>query len=231
MHCLRVRRRSTEAPSGWCKPPSIRMGAGRGSAKYVRLLPSETSRLTERYDVAVTNLPPSYAPTRQTLGFDEISYGVGGIEIYPVHQIEAGQIGYSVDPRGMSLVGDREGDWREEWIVIGHETTCGDPIILLTDSPYPVFTAIHGQGTWDLSAVAPSLEQFWRCLHVYRLFAAPLGGFIDEGENARSPEEIDEYISQISSICEGDSDALFTWALWANIDLTAVSDERGDSQP
>lgn len=176
----------------------------------------------------MTNLPASYAPKRETLGFDEISYGVGGIELYPVHEIESAQIGYSVDPSGMSLAGDGEGDWRDEWIVIGHETGCGDPVILSTDPPYPVFTAMHGQGAWEVDLVAPSLEQFWQCLHVYRLFAAPLGGFIGAEEHARSTEEINDYISQISGICEGDSEALVSWAVWANIDLL---DESSSIQP
>lgn len=111
---------------------------------------------------------------------------------------------------------------------IGRETACGDPIFLSTKPPYPVFTAMHGQGSWDPSVIAPSLEQFWRCLGVYRAFAAPVGGSINYEANTGNRAEVDAYIQQISSICDGDEEAVFSWALWGGINLL---DENPAAQP
>jgi hypothetical protein len=176
------------------------------------------------YHGRVTALRQLYSLKRNALGFDRVDYGVGGIELYPVQELESAQVGYSLDPNGRSLVGDGKGYWHKEWLVIGHETACGDPIFVSKDHPYPVFTAIHGQGEWDPTLVAPSVEQFWRCLHVYRDFTAPYGGFIDAETNARDPKDEEAFIREISTICEEDIEAVFSWAVWANIDLTEPTD-------
>src|SRR5690242_21907650 len=116
-------------------------------------------------------VPDSYLSRRSTLGFREVSYGVGGIELDDVEELAEAQLGYSVDPSGRSLVGSRPGDWQEDWIVVGHDTACGDPIFLSTKSPHPMFTAMHGQGEWLPEIIAPTVDSFWACLLVFKRFA------------------------------------------------------------
>lgn len=73
-------------------------------------------------------MPPEYAHWRTALGFDEVSYGIGGIRMASLEGLHEFQPGYSQSPDGRSLTG-AEGEWKEEWIAIGHESL-GDPIVL-----------------------------------------------------------------------------------------------------
>ena len=82
--------------------------------------------------------------------------------IFGLNDIEEGQIGYSVDQDGNSLVSVEEGAWKAEWIVIGYETLCGDPIIIDTnEAGFPVSSLMHGMGDWDGGIyLSKSLEKF-----------------------------------------------------------------------
>ena len=114
-------------------------------------------------------IPDRYAAWRNALGFDDISYGVGGIRIFPLAEIDEGQIGYSLSPDGDSLCDGAEGSWKPEWVVIGYETGLGDPIILDTsNSDFQVMTAIHGEGSWEPQPIAKSLEAFGMTLRAVR---------------------------------------------------------------
>lgn len=98
--------------------------------------------------------PERYLSQRAALEYDEVSYGVGGIALYRADELDSAQLGCSVDTTGRSLVGDDPGSWSSDWIVIGNETACGDPIFLSVAAPYSVFTAMHGQGEWTPDLVA-----------------------------------------------------------------------------
>jgi hypothetical protein len=74
--------------------------------------------------------------------------------------LDDAQLGYSATPDGASLVGG-DGGWRREWLAIGYETLCGDPIFVdLSDEQLPVFTAPHGEGVWTPTRVEASLAAF-----------------------------------------------------------------------
>ena len=106
-------------------------------------------------------LPVSYQNLRDARQCPEV-----GLTIYAIGEIEKGQIGYRVDPNGNSLIGD--GDrWRHNWIVIGHEDLCGDPIFIDTESgDMPVLTAVHGQGSWESNLIAKSAVAFFASVDV-----------------------------------------------------------------
>jgi hypothetical protein len=106
------------------------------------------------------NIPEQFLRERAAAGFDRIDYGVGAIVLFNPAELAEGQIGYSITPDGTTLIGDGDGDWHYDWLVIGHEDACGDPIFMSVVPPYPVFTAIHGEGSWDEKQVAPSLDKF-----------------------------------------------------------------------
>lgn len=83
-------------------------------------------------------------------------------EIFTLDEFEAGQVGYSIDSYGNSLVSNEEGAWKSRWVVIGCETLCGDPIIIDTkENAFPVIILRHGSGQWDEGAyLSESIEKF-----------------------------------------------------------------------
>lgn len=109
----------------------------------------------------MTRVPQAYEAWRLELGFDEISYGAGGVYLEHVDGLKEAQVGYSVSPEGKSFCTGQPGDWLESWLVIGHDTLVGDPVFVDTSvADLPVLTAMHGSGTWDPTCIAVSLESF-----------------------------------------------------------------------
>ena len=115
-----------------------------------------------RYNLRV-KLPPDYVRWLHELGFDEISFGCGGIKLFTAEEIDEAQVGYSRSIDGKSFCDGKRGSWRPEWITIGYDTALGDPIILDTSTPQlRVMTAMHGEGSWDPKVIADSLPRFGR---------------------------------------------------------------------
>jgi hypothetical protein len=96
---------------------------------------------------------------------DEVSFGYETVRVYREPRLQALQIGYSISPTGEPLTGEQAGDWQREWVVIGYVECCGDPIFIdsLAEG-FPVYTAIHGEGSWEAKQIAVSLEAFGRAL-------------------------------------------------------------------
>jgi hypothetical protein len=95
------------------------------------------------------------------------SFGYETIHVFKTAELEAAQVGYSVSPQGENLIGNAEGEWRENWLVIGYEDLCGDPIFIDTKAAgFPVYTAIHGEGSWKPNSIADSLAGFESALAV-----------------------------------------------------------------
>lgn len=83
------------------------------------------------------------------------------IHLFTREEFEEGQIAYSVDQEGNSLIGNNEGDWKESWYVIGYDEDLGDPIFVdIRNKNYPVMTAMHGEGDWDPEVIFSSLDEF-----------------------------------------------------------------------
>jgi hypothetical protein len=172
------------------------------------------------YDGPVLQLPPEYVARRQVLGFDEVSLGAGGIHLAEISELEATQLGYALDAEGNSLVGNEPGEWQKDWIVIGYETACGDPIFLSTDLPNAVYSAMHGQGSWSADLVAPSLNAFFQCVEAFRKFAAGRDNPVLAEATPPSDEEIEAYLQNVLSACNGNPATVVPWAMWAGIDLS-----------
>lgn len=83
------------------------------------------------------------------------------IYLFSKDEFKEGQLGYSLDCKANSLVGNAEGDWKETWYVIGYYEDLGDPIFVdIANENYPVLTAMHGEGDWDPEVMFPSLNEF-----------------------------------------------------------------------
>ncbi|KIV50833.1 hypothetical protein TS65_28850 [Aneurinibacillus migulanus] len=83
------------------------------------------------------------------------------LELCTINELDEAQIGYGIDPEGNSLI-KGEALWDENWIVIGHETMCGDPIIAdVTEAGYSISKLMHDMGNWEGgSYLAQSMLEF-----------------------------------------------------------------------
>jgi len=172
----------------------------------------------------VFSAPEIYLSQRRALGFDRVNYGVGGIELFNPDSIAECQLGYAVAPDGKSLRSDAPGGWHSDWLVIGHETSCGDPIFMSQQAPHPVNTAMHGMGTWEAMPVAPTLESFWKCLALFKHFSRGRENPVDRDTNPPDDEEIERYLTEILDLCHGDEEAAAFWSVQAEIGMSESSD-------
>jgi hypothetical protein len=171
--------------------------------------------------VLVQNVPDWYVNWRAALEFDAVEYGVGGIQLFQPDELPRGQVGFAVASDGEVLVGIGPGDWRPEWIVIGHETACGDPIFATDEPPHPVFSAMHGEGSWEPKLVAPSIETFGACLTAFRVFAAGRSNPVQIDANPTTREQQAQFLTVIRNLTNSSQDALEFWAVQIELDLDA----------
>lgn len=136
-----------------------------------------------------------------TLPLSEVSIGFTTIRLFSESEISDGQLGYSIDPDGNSLVGDKEGDWKENWLVIGYDETCGDPILTDFSIPQsPVYTAMHGMGDWKKVRIADSFEGFCESLAIIAKIAVGRENPVLLQKNPISSEEKRDGIGKIKTL-------------------------------
>ncbi len=103
-------------------------------------------------------VPESFRRLRGAFPLDRISIGYSSIELAPARELRSAQRGY----------GDTDSEasgWQSEWLVIGHEGLCGDPLFIDTDDDeFPVYTADHGAGSWAPRLLAFSFRHFTEIL-------------------------------------------------------------------
>jgi hypothetical protein len=136
------------------------------------------------------DVPLRYNNFLAALRVSEVSYGCGGIKIFSAAEIDGGHVGYAVGADGTSFCDRDQGAWRPNWIVIGYETACGDPIFIDADDPtLPVFSAPHGEGVWNPEPVATSIDSFARSLVEFARIAERRGNPLERESNPLSNEE------------------------------------------
>ena len=132
---------------------------------------------------------------------EEISLGYTTLHFFSAEEYVAGQIGYSVDPNGNSLVGENNGDWKQTWGVIGFEDLCGDPIFVdIGAAQLPVYTAAHGAGDWNPTLIADSFEGFRKSLKIVREIAAGRENAVKLEANPIGVEEAGRALNSIGAI-------------------------------
>lgn len=119
---------------------------------------------------------------------ESVEIGISDIYLYQEDEIEKGQLGYRVKSDG-ELIEDWIGD---NYIIIGKDSCCGDPIIAdITDKNLPIYYMFHDD--WDsLQHIAYSFEQFLELLEM-----------IDETDISNEVEK-DELIEKILDNCPED---------------------------
>ncbi len=157
--------------------------------------------------------PDGYATVLKELPTLEVTFDVGGLELFPISSLEDAQVGYSRTPDGKSLVGQNGGAWKANWMVIGRETCCGDPIFVdVEDASVPVFTAMHGEGSWNPQQIAISIEAFAACFREFAHIAKSRTNPIEIQERPVEDAERAVFLSRIEQLNAGSTGQEF-WEL------------------
>ena len=162
------------------------------------------------------NLPP--------LKSTDVSIGYSGIELVNESEITSHQIGYSVTSDGESLIGNGAENWKANWVVIGHETGCGDPIFIDSNRPdYPVYTAMHGSGSWEPKIICRTYDSFIRIIEKLEKLAAGREYPTRLEEKPMTQTEYDEFLSFVMENAEIE-DTHF-WGLMISDDNAGIGPE------
>ena len=123
-------------------------------------------------------LPAAYRTFLQALGKHSLAILPGPFQeliIYAAPELEGAQVGFrGTKPGDESFIAPHS--WHRAWVVIAFDN--GDPYFIdLTkvraDGETPIWTAMHGTGTWEPRLAASSLGQFLRILRVWTHYVVP----------------------------------------------------------
>lgn len=87
---------------------------------------------------------------------NDIEIGISEIHLYSSDEMNEAQIGYQIDTDGNEIK-----EWiGKNYLVIGNDSCCGDPIIVKTDEDkLPVYSMFHDD--WDsIELIANSFKQY-----------------------------------------------------------------------
>jgi hypothetical protein len=159
-------------------------------------------------------LPEKYWKARASLGFDQINFGIGGVSLLKESEIEEAQRGYSIASDGSSLCSGKEGAWKPDWIVVGHDTACGDPLIVdVADPELPILRDFNGQGEWRPTGIAISLDAFVLSLKEFARIASGRGTPTERDANPVTTAERDGFLTRVSEVNHGRAEMDFWGAL------------------
>lgn len=138
-------------------------------------------------------------------------FGYAGFAIESKQTFEEAQLGYRTHPNGNELTGSREGDWKTSWFVIGRDTVVGDPFFVdLGSENLPVYTAMHGAGSWDPTLVSRSVSGFISSIEYLKKKSNQDTELVEPDENTiRDEIELGKLYTHLISLCG--EDASFFW--------------------
>jgi hypothetical protein len=123
-------------------------------------------------------LPRRYCDLLTALGRTSLTIVPGpfqALTLYAAPELERAQVNFrGIRPGDESFVAPH--GWRRSWVVIAYDN--GDPYFLdvskeTPEGDCPVWTAMHGTGTWEPILAASSLAQFLRILRVWVHYIVP----------------------------------------------------------
>ena len=127
---------------------------------------------------------------------EDISIGYSDLNFFKFDNIEKEQIGYSFGENGKSFVGNENGDWKKSWFVIGTDGL-DDPIFIDFEKPnFPVFISEHGEGSWEESYIAISLENFTEILKDLKKLSINRENPVDIEKNPIPKDEINAFLNK-----------------------------------
>ena len=152
----------------------------------------------------VITVHPRFREFRSSVPFVEVNRGSGGLHLYSVAELAAGQIGYAVGPDGSSLCTGEDGAWLPGWLVIGFDTRSGDPILMDMSAPeLPVLRDFNGQGKWEPVKIAISLEAFLAGLRGFACLAKGRSTPVELEANPLPQSERADFLARISDLNNG----------------------------
>jgi hypothetical protein len=158
-------------------------------------------------------IPQEYKRWFESLPFHEVSFGYSGLTLYAPSELDAGQIGYSRSVEGESFCDGEPGAWKAEWIVIGHDTLLGDPLILdIASHNMPVMTSAHGEGSWAPRVIAASLAAFAFGLETVHRLSAGRQDPVQLEQNPLPEKEREQALQEIQKNNNAEIDLEF-WSL------------------
>ena len=161
-----------------------------------------------------------YLKALEPVSFRSVALGYEGITLFDGSDITEQQRGYSIGLSGEDLTGPNPGDWQREWLVIGIDEICGDPIFIDTSGDdLPVYTAMHGEGEWEPERIADSFGSFIAVLEQIRVIAAGRESPVALEENPLPEAVKEEPLEKIEAL--NPESSLEFWELW----LDAKEDE------
>jgi hypothetical protein len=87
------------------------------------------------------------------------------------------------------------------WVVIGYETGLGDPLFLDTAlASLPVFTAMHGEGTWKPVPVARFVEALGLCLEEFARISEGRSNPVECEANPVSDDERTVFLRRVAEL-------------------------------
>jgi hypothetical protein len=193
-------------------PGEAKLGSQMSSGQSINL---ERQFVAEATGAGSLELAEDFLELRASAPFDTVSLGSRSVILLGINELEVMQVGYSVAPDGTSLTGNAEGDWKQQWLVIGYEDLCGDPFFIDTDGPgYPVYTAMHGQGSWAPCLAAVSFKSFLRALGYVKDISAGRENPVERESNPIPRQDSEALLKLIAD--ENPRADLEFWELWVN---------------
>ncbi|MFL5742600.1 MAG: hypothetical protein ACJ75B_20420 [Flavisolibacter sp.] len=126
-----------------------------------------------------------------------LSLGCNEINFIQADSLDEEQIGYSIDQYGNSLVTGQDGDWHEEWLVIGADQL-GDPIIVdVSSTKLTILSAAHGEGSWEPFVIADSLDAFKNIISILGNVSKERTNPVDMKKNPLTDKERQEALRRI----------------------------------
>lgn len=146
-----------------------------------------------------------------SLKFDNLSLGYNELNFATSETLSGFQLGYSIDPKGKSLIGEKDGDWDENWIVISRDDL-GEPHF--TDlKTGKVFTVMHGQGDWEPDLISISLEKYIETINILFELSKKRDNPDDLENNPITQNEIEQFEKFIEEANNGKVE-FYKWENW-----------------
>ena len=139
-----------------------------------------------------------------SLGYSELNFATS--ETLPEFQL-----GYSIDPNGKSLTGEKEGDWYESWIVISSDDLGEPNFVDLKNGK--IFSAMHRQGDWEPDLISVSLEKYIETINFLFELSKNRDNPVDLENNPITQNEIDQFEKFIEEVNNGEVE-FYEWEYW-----------------
>ena len=121
--------------------------------------------------------------------------GYSEIIFFSIDDLDKEQVGYRIDSKGKSLMGNNAGDWRDTWVIFGVDRMLGNPIFI-DISTQSIMTAVHGEGVWEPIIIADSVDTFRRIIQNLKQLSINRETPVEIEKKPIRKEESEQFLSQ-----------------------------------